>query len=76
MLGKQDGGVVLVCSPFYVFSIFSVHGKAWINCELENITSAFQFRILMFLWLSLKHIALLDWLVGIKMFEKRGKTND
>ena len=30
----------------------------------------------MLLWLTLKHIALLDCLVGIKMFEKRGKTND
>ena len=27
MLGKQDGGVILVCSPFYVFSRFSMHGK-------------------------------------------------
>ena len=60
--------------PFYLFSIFSVHGKAWINSELENITSAFQFCSLMFLWLTLKRIAVLDFLVGIKMFEKRGKT--
>ena len=50
--------------------------KAWINSQLENITSAFQFRLLMILWLTLKHIALLDCVVGNKMFEKRGKTND
>ena len=30
----------------------------------------------MFLWLTLKRIALLDCLVGIKMFEKLGRTND
>ena len=30
----------------------------------------------MFLWLTLKNYALLDCLVDIKMFEKRGKTND
>ena len=62
-------------STCFLYSLCMVR-RAWINSELENITSAFQFRILMFLWLSLKHIALLDWLVGIKMFEKRGKTND
>ena len=28
----------------------------------------------MFLWLTLKRIAVLDFSVGIKMFEKRGKT--
>ena len=46
------------------------------NSEQEKITSASQFCILMFLWLTLEHIALLDCLGGIKMFEKRGKTND
>ena len=30
----------------------------------------------MILCLTLKHIALLDCVVGNKMFEKRGKTND
>ena len=30
----------------------------------------------MFLWLSLKHISVFDCVVGIKMFEKLGKTND
>ena len=53
-----------------------MHGKAQIETAKRKTTSAFQFRILMFLWLCLKNFALLDWLVDIKMFEKRGKTND